>query len=319
MKAHTHSNVRDVGHVFSGWSLVVLSLVVVAAGCLGPRSIDFVQTASSHDSLLDKFPVVGEWSEPVGGMRCRVLAKSADATEMGHIFVAFEVENVSSTVITFARTGDPPFFGIFCLDGQQLFKGDLCCCAYTARVRLEAGQQAILTTDRLPLEPTTESPILGRLSAELRLPGAVLVAPPIQLRVTPAEWGPTINGLRMHIQADTDAVAPGANLMLAVSTHNTGNDHLWMRPWDEKRMERKGDVITVRYPTTVNRVAFQCTRGFVDTRYVAVSFDESGTYRLRVVVDASQPWRSPQGETWSGQLVSNEIAFTVLPARSLKR
>ena len=134
--------------------LGVIGLIMITTGCIGIRTQHFKQTAADRDEILSRFPVVGAWSEPTGGMRCRVLAASSEAVELGSIRVALDVENVGPAAVKFTRAGCPPFSDVFCFDGRRV-QGVGSANAYSERVRLEPGQTAVLIATYLGLVPAS--------------------------------------------------------------------------------------------------------------------------------------------------------------------
>lgn len=288
-----------------------LALAVLPHGCTGTR--DLKQTKAQRDESVLRLPVAGEWSEPQDGLRCRVRLASTDVEEMAYVGAGFEWENVSDAPLEFSGMLDSA--GGFTLDGHRLGPvTGLHAQFIRERVRLAPGEGIVLGHTRVRVEPGEDASIKGQFGAYLNTGKATVVAKSIQLHVKPVEWGPPVNGLRMYIRPDRAEITAGEPLNLDVSVQNLGNDRLLMREWGTQTLQRSGSQIVARFAGGKNRVQVECGRGHISTRGAGAAITEPGTYRLRVALDASEPWQSPKGQAWSGELVSNETVVKVKAA-----
>lgn len=288
----------------------LIAVAMLLGGCRGTP--DFQQTRAQRDECARELPVTGEWSEPSNALRCRLRAAAIDVKEMDYLNTGLELENTSDSAVSFTANVDE--FLPYHLDNHVLYPRIEHAQLTICQIHLDPTQHVILPAC-VRLEPDGDKAISGRLSASLPTKKFSLATPPIQLQVTPAEWSPATSDLRILLHSlSNPQVVQGQDVDLSVSVQSLATNRLLMRPWGQQSIERTGDQITVRFTHPDDLVGLDCSPGYIDTRGIRIQIAEPGTYRLRVELDASKPWRSPKGETWSGKVTSNEILLTVKPA-----
>jgi hypothetical protein len=246
---------------------------------------------------------------------------------------------LDSRILTPEMAGPPPF-RVAAKVAKVWFPGPL-----SLRLRLEPGQCALLAEEILPVGPAKQAPLAGSLTAVVDSFGELIAAPPIQLRVKQeqVEWGATVNGLRMHIQRTVEPpqvpfilgrtkliwntqagdrpLRPGDKLQVAVSVENMGDADAEVFAQWQPHTERSGNEIyayittpTPSEPCPIGQPLLPwpiIRAGTFSTGTIPIPVQEPGTYRLRVILDCSNPLPNTPSNAWRGKLVSNEIAFTV--------
>ncbi|HEX2971464.1 MAG TPA: hypothetical protein VHP11_03985 [Tepidisphaeraceae bacterium] len=293
--------------------ICVGALAMALVGCEMPTT--FSKDPAAQQQTLKMLPVAGEWSQPVDGVRCRLLLEQGRVIETNAVGAAFEIENVSSKPITLSSTGRPPFEGnaLTWMIGQMPVVPEWMELAQettTARMRLAPGQSYVTEMVKLLVPP---GPGEQQVSAQLDAGGRLLKTAPVTLRVTPAAWGEPVKGIRARLSLGQDVYKVGQSLHARLFIHNLDHDPLVIHPpnWSTFDVAIKKQAVTMRVETADEQYA-EVAKGWFWASAVPNSLLLApGIYHFQLVLQSPElPIQFRRA--WFGKLTTNEVTVEVV-------
>src|SRR5262245_25108253 len=284
-----------------------ITVIALLGGCSAPVHTTKIAAGS--------LAIAGAWSDESAGIRCRLRVATTHVSETGAIVTALEVLNSTDHTVDLRRRGmgfEPQ--ALWSLGSTIYFGSQL---GLVQPGKIEAGRSVLLGPVRLPVTPAVR-PRAGAqaLSASIAVGDVRVSAPPVDVWIAPAEWGPPVDGVRLCVGAESDEVAVGSPIRLMLYVHNIRHDPLTFAvpDWTAPQVRSEDGVVTLTYTSTPGGRTMDHQRGLIQRHVLDVSkiFVRPGTYRIRAELNGVPP--GPDRSTLS-PLVSNEIILRVEPAR----
>ncbi|MGE5611852.1 MAG: hypothetical protein ACM359_21580 [Bacillota bacterium] len=288
-------------------------MVMVIAGCKAQAT--YSKDAAVQDQTVKMLPVVGEWSQPVDGVRCRLLLEQGRVIETNAVGAALEIENVSSQPITLSSTGMPPFGGnaVVWTMGQTTVVPDwmeLAKESTTARMQLEPKQSYVTDMVKLLVPP---GPGEQQVGAQFSAGDRVLKAQPVTLRVTPAAWGQAVKGIRARLSLGKEVYTVGQPLHVRLFIHNMDHSPLVIHPanWNSVDIDVKREIVTFSVSTADEQYAEVAKSWFWAGEVPNSLLLAPGKYRVRLVLDSPE-MPIQYRRAWFGKFLTNEASLEVV-------
>jgi len=311
------------------WAALLLA-IFLSTGCREASSqTDAGRPLGSHGKNIPRF---GEWGESVAGLRARIRISQTQLQEGQSLGVSLEVRNDSpnQSVRFDASPEAMTRRGLVWSVGDGLRFADSgeseTAPESTESALLRPRQSLVIGPVWLPIVPsvvprTPAQRVTASFLADIGSADAPrVVAPPVEVLIIPATWGPSDRGLRLCVASGDSPIATTQPLKLTLFLHNTSTQRIALPAldWSNPRIALEDDRVTLTYaPAASGTDASQQPPRVVRRRDLSIEhlFDRPGVYRVRVGIDASDA-RAPttnaaSATLWNGAPVSNEIVIRV--------
>ncbi len=291
-------------------------MLAILSGCSG-NSLTNVQRAAQI-SQQHALSFAGEWSEPVRGVRCRIRLSSDHVRETEALRSALELWNDSQSAVELNNTAASKFARctVWAMESEMFFSESLDLQDVPEKpVRLAPGEHFLIGPALLRITPAVAPRIgLQKLTASTLFRTDRLVAPPAMISVSPAQWGATTNGLRLCIGVDSSVIHVSDSFSLYLYIHNTTNNRVTLLSpdWSKPQIRSEDDLITLTLTARRGMGGLGVSPRMIQRRKLLPGklFDQTGSYRLRVILEAP-PFSDLPGGVWTGSAVSNELTLQV--------
>lgn len=289
------------------------AVLMFMAGCKAQAT--YTKDPQVQEQTAKLLPVAGPWSQPVNGVRCRLLLEQSRIIETNALGAALELENVSAQSVTLSSTGMPPFGAnaVTWMIGQATVTPEwveLAKESTTAQMQLQPKQTYLTDMVKLIVPP---GPGEQQVSAQFTAGDRVLNAEPVALRVTPAAWGETVKGIRARLSLGKEIYTVGQPLHVRLFIHNMDHAPLVIHPasWTSLNIDVKREIITFRVGTADEQYS-EVAKGWFWAGDVPNSLLLApGKYRVRLVLESSE-MPIQYRRAWFGKFLTNEVTLEVV-------
>jgi hypothetical protein len=291
-------------------------MLATLAGCAGDGLSPGQQAAQRAEQR--RLTYAGPWSDATRGIRCRMRLATNQVRETERLRCALELWNDSGTSVEINNTNASKFARAtsFAIENEMYFSESLDARNLPEKpVRLAPGEKLLIGPALLRVTPAV-APRIGaqHLTASTLIATQRVIAPPAMISVTPAQWGSTLNGLRICIGTDSPSVGADEAMTVFLYVHNTTNGRVTILSpdWARPRIRSEDDLLTVILTSAWGAPTASLPPRTIQRRELLPGslFDRPGVYRLRVILDAPPLSFVPKG-IWTGSLVSNELTVQV--------
>lgn len=281
-----------------------LGFVAVLGGC-SSSSVPPAPQAAADPAILKELSISTPWGLPSNGIRARIALDRDSAVETSSIRSAFVLENTTDNALAISAPAAAP---IAWMAGDMRLPVDTHLSApseKTVSIQLPPHASRAFGPWDVPIPPGHDHLFL---SARL---GAVQ-SPPIEVRVAPAEWGPTVDGLRIRLSSPHTTYPVGEGAALQLFIHNTTNApiSIYEPNWESLDDDTKGDLTVLLAKTADDRFATIPAGGFIERTFPEPMLLAPGSYRVRFQLDSPE-LSIEHAPAWHGKLASNTLDLEV--------
>jgi hypothetical protein len=292
--------------MFRQCSLAIFASFALA-GCLAPRTDPKLQLAAS------KMPIFGEWSEPLAGLRCRIRLLSTHIHETESILAAVEIANDSNRAVRIDLSSRQQPSLIWSV-GETLFlaRSDP---QQAQKIRLSHGQTREIGRTWLAIAPAVKARSgPQKIAASVAIGEERLSAPPVDVWIAPATWGPPVQGVRLCLGAEKETFASSETIRLLLYVQNMRRTVLTfgVPDWFSPSVRSEDGRVTLIYAPGSDAIEMHHQPGLIQRHVLDVSsvFTRPGSYHVRVQLDGLPVATSAH----AGQpLLSNDVLIRVQP------
>lgn len=296
--------------------LTISLMLAILAGC-SSNSLTNAQRAA-QDRQQHALTFAGPWSEPVRGVRCRIRLSSDHVRETEALRSALELWNDSQSAVELNNTAASKFARctVWALENEMYFSESLDLQDVPEKpVRLAPGEHFLIGPALLRVTPAVAPRIgLQKLTASTLFRTDRLVAPAAMISVSPAQWGATSDGMRLCIGVDSSVIHVSDPVAVYLYIHNTTNNRLSLLSpdWSRPQIRSEDDLITLTFTARQGTGVLGVSPRVIQRRKLLPGklFDQTGPYRLRVILEAP-PFSDLPAGAWTGSAVSNELTLQV--------
>jgi len=244
------------------------------------------------------------------------LLESIHVKESGNVVAALELRNTSNRPIDLSQSKEQSVApALIWSVGSKIYFAQA---RTTVPRRIGARQTLVIGPARLWIAPAVEARgTVQAVAASLDTKAMHVSAQPVNVSITPAQWGPTTGRLRACLGAESEVVPAGQPVHLFLCVYNSGSS-AWKfaaPDWEAPNVRSEDGLITLRYQPRPNGRMITQPAGLIQRHDLDVSsiFARPGTYRVRVQLFGLSTAPSSGASSAPSQILdSNEITLRVI-------